>query len=55
MAHILSTNKNARWVKAELEGDFLCPDCKTIMVIIGMEIWAYAYCPKCNQYWKSTN
>ena len=50
---ILQTSYDNKWIKAEIEGDFTCPDCKEIMMLVSQETWGYAFCPKCKQYWKS--
>ena len=42
-----------KWVKAEVKGDCLCPECDSPMIVISRDIWGYAYCLKCSQYYVS--
>lgn len=44
--------ETVKWKEARLEGDFRCPDCGSIMIIIG-PFKAYAFCLKCEKYWIS--
>lgn len=41
------------WEKAEVEGNCKCPDCGSVMVVISRDTWGYAFCPKCESYWRS--
>jgi len=50
----LGFNDDAGWVEAELIGDYLCPDCKSLMMVVSKDTWGYAFCVKCHKYWKSS-
>jgi len=38
-----------RWVEAELKGNYRCPYCDRIMIVIA-SLASYAYCPYCERY-----
>uniref|UniRef100_A0A6M3L442 Uncharacterized protein n=1 Tax=viral metagenome TaxID=1070528 RepID=A0A6M3L442_9ZZZZ len=39
-----------RWREAKIKGDFSCPDCGQVMIVIPTPGMAYAFCPKCMRY-----
>jgi len=38
-----------KWVEAELKGNYQCPHCGRIMIVIASLV-SYAYCPHCERY-----
>jgi len=38
-----------KWIEAELKGNYRCPCCSRIMIVIG-GLATYAYCPHCERY-----
>jgi len=38
-----------KWVEAKLKGNYRCPHCGRIMIVIG-GFENYAYCPNCERY-----
>ena len=38
-----------KWVEAELKGNYRCPHCGRVMIVIA-SLASYAYCPHCERY-----
>jgi len=38
-----------QWVEAELKGNYRCPHCGRVMIVIASSV-SYAYCPHCERY-----
>ena len=46
----IEVKPNSKWVGAILKGDFNCPDCGEVMVVIAQLI-GYGFCLNCRKYW----
>ena len=46
----ITLKPGTKWVEAEIIGDFKCPNCGTLMVVVD-DRGPYAVCFKCEQYW----
>ena len=46
----LQVEDGFKWEKLIIKGDFSCPACKSLMIVIAT--WSpYAFCPNCQKYW----
>jgi len=39
-----------KWIKAKMEGNYTCPECGSILLIVSFVGGAYAFCSKCKEY-----
>jgi len=46
----INISPTVRWREAKIKGDFSCPDCGQMMIVIPTPGVAYAFCPKCMRY-----
>ena len=46
----IDISPTVRWREAKIKGDFSCPDCGQMMIVIPTPGVAYAFCPKCMRY-----
>lgn len=40
----------ANWIEAKMKGNYKCPKCKKVMIIMCASHLAYAFCSNCKTY-----
>ena len=54
MDNTIKITHGSKWIDAQIEGDFYCPTCKSLLVVMLAGYLAgyipYAYCPVCKKY-----